>query len=68
MALVQTNIVRFALADERLGVAEFVAGLRARGVLLGGQGGRLIRAVTHYGIGAADVARAVAAARDVLSN
>lgn len=61
--LVQTNIVRFELADSALGVADLIGRLRERGVLVGGMGGRTIRAVTHYGIGADDIARALQAAR-----
>ncbi|NTU81182.1 MAG: low-specificity L-threonine aldolase [Chloroflexales bacterium] len=60
----QTNIVRFELVAEHLAPADFLAGLRARGVLIGGLGGRTLRAVTHYGISAGDVARAVVAARE----
>ncbi|HMQ30845.1 MAG TPA: low-specificity L-threonine aldolase [Chloroflexaceae bacterium] len=66
MARVQTDIVRFELTAEGLTPAEFLAGLRERGVLMGAVGARTLRAVTHYGIGAADVERAVAAARAVL--
>lgn len=64
---VQTDIVRFGLAETSLSVADFLAGMRERGVLMGGTGGRYIRAVTHYGIEPADIDRAVAAAREVLT-
>jgi len=62
----QTNIVRFELDDGRLSPAELIGRLRARGVLVGGMGGQTIRAVTHYGIGAADIDRAVQAIREAL--
>lgn len=67
LARVQSDIVRFELVADRLGPADFLAAMRERGVLLGGMGGRVLRAVTHYGIGAGDVALAVAAARDALA-
>jgi threonine aldolase len=66
LALVQSDIVRFELASEQLSVNDFLAGLRARGVLMGGMGGATVRAVTHYGLDADAVQRAVAAAREVL--
>jgi threonine aldolase len=64
---VQTDIVRFELVAGHVAPEAFLAGLRARGVLIGGMGGRMLRAVTHYGVSAADVAQAVAAAREVLA-
>jgi threonine aldolase len=66
MARVQTDIVRFELAPGGPEPAAFLAALRERGVLMGAVGGRAIRAVTHYGIGADDVQAAVAAARAAL--
>jgi threonine aldolase len=63
---VQTDIVRFELVNEDLTPAGFLAALRERGVLMGGIGGRYLRAVTHYGISSADVAAALAASNDVL--
>jgi threonine aldolase len=66
LARVQTDIVRFELVAEGLAPADFLAALRARGVLMGAMGGRYLRAVTHYGISADDVRAAVAAAREVL--
>ncbi len=68
MARVQTDIVRFELVSEALTPAGFLAGLRERGVLMGGMGGRILRAVTHYGIGAAEIDRAISAAREVLAS
>lgn len=64
---VQTDIVRFEMLVEDLSPADFLAALRARGVLMGGMGGRTLRAVTHYGISADDVRAAVAAVREVLA-
>jgi threonine aldolase len=65
-ATVETNIVIFALAPGAPEPGDFVAALTARDVRLGAIGGRRFRAVTHYGIGAEDVDRAIAAARAVL--
>jgi len=61
---VQTNIVRFELT--RLSACDFLAGCRERGVL-GGGSGRAVRFVTHFGVEAADVQRALSACADVLS-
>jgi threonine aldolase len=65
-ATVETNIVIFALAPGAPEPGDFVAALAARGVRLGAIGGRRFRAVTHYGIEAADIDRAIAAAQAVL--
>lgn len=46
----------------------FLAALRERGVLMGSMGGRRVRAVTHYGISAADVHVAIGAVRGVLAS
>jgi threonine aldolase len=67
MARVQTNIVRFEITDARLGVADLLAGLRERGVLMGGLGGNMVRAVTHYGIERGDIDRAVQAMRETIA-
>ncbi|HEY4026775.1 MAG TPA: threonine aldolase, partial [Candidatus Dormibacteraeota bacterium] len=64
LSRVQTNIVRFDLTG--MSAQEFVSACRARGVL-GGGGGSSIRFVTHFGIEAADVQRALAVCSDVLS-
>jgi threonine aldolase len=64
---VQSNIVRFELSDGPLGVADLLADLRGRGVLIGGLGGNMMRAVTHYGIGADDIDRAVQVMREALA-
>jgi threonine aldolase len=65
-ARVATNIVIFQLGPDAISAGDFVAGLSSRGVEMGAIGGRGIRAVTHYGIDAADVDRALAAAEAVL--
>jgi threonine aldolase len=67
LSLVQTNIVRFELSAPHLSVDDLLARLRERGVLMGGMGGQTIRAVTHYGISAADVSLAVQALREALA-
>ncbi len=66
-ARVQTNIVIFELAPDAPSPAEFAAGLAARGVKLNPIGGRRLRAVTHYGLDADDIDRAIKAASYQLS-
>lgn len=61
---VQTNIVRFDVPE--MGAREFAAACRARGVL-GGASSAGVRFVTHYGIEAADVQRALSVCSEVLS-
>jgi threonine aldolase len=65
-ARVATNIVIFQLTPEAISPADLVAGLAPSGVKMGAIGGRGIRAVTHYGIEAADVDRTIAAVEAVL--
>jgi threonine aldolase len=62
---VQTNMVMLQLEEGRMSAAEFLAALREAGVLMIGSGAN-IRAVTHYGITAADVREAAAAVRKVI--
>ena len=64
LARVQTNIVRFEVTGTS--APEFVSECRARGVL-GGGSGRGVRFVTHFGIEAADVQRALAVCAQVLA-
>lgn len=63
---VPTNLVIFEMAPEGPEPANFVAGLATHGVRLSAIGGRRFRAVTHYGIDAADIDRALNAAAAVL--
>jgi threonine aldolase len=60
---VQTDIVILSVDTERTTASQLVEALRARGVLMGAIGPSKIRAVTHYGIDAADVDAAIAAVR-----
>ena len=64
---VQTNIVIFGLDPGPLTPADVVAGLAARGVKIGAIGGRRLRAVTHYGLEAADIDVALETMRQVLA-
>ena len=64
-AQVRTNIVIFDLVAERPTPVEFAARLGADGVKVLALGGR-IRLVTHHGIDAADIDRALAAIRRVM--
>jgi len=63
---VQTNIVRFEVTA--ITSREFVAGCRDRGVLGGASGRSGVRFVTHFGIEASDIQRALEACSEVLSN
>jgi threonine aldolase len=65
LATVQTNMVRFSTRPCGLEAPEFVARLRARGVLAGARDRWTIRLVTHRHITAADVERAAAAVQAV---
>lgn len=67
LSRVQTNIVRFELANKQLPVSSFVAKLRTHGVLMGGMGGTSIRAVTHYGIERDAIEHALDAVEKVLA-
>ncbi|MEY9887129.1 threonine aldolase [Catenulispora sp. MAP5-51] len=62
----QTNIVMFDVLDERLTQAAFVAAAHARGVAVMELGGR-VRAVTHAGVDAEQIDRAVEAFAAVLA-
>jgi threonine aldolase len=65
LAQVQSDIVIFELVERD--PDQFVAALHEHGVLMGTMGGRRIRAVTHYGISAADVQTALQVAKQVLA-
>lgn len=58
---VQTNMVFFELADRYVG--HFAPFMAARNIIIG-DGPYPIRAVTHYGIEAADIARVLAAVKE----
>jgi threonine aldolase len=61
---VQTNIVRFEVTA--MGAREFADACRSRGVL-GGASSAGVRFVTHYGIEAEDIQRALSVCSEVLS-
>jgi len=63
----ETNIVFWRLADPGSSVPAFLAALRRRGVRVSELGAGRLRAVTHYGIGQADVEIAVAAVREAVA-
>lgn len=63
---VQSDIVLFSLRSERWTAESFAGALAERGVLIGGMGGGLLRAVTHYGIDAGQVEEALETVRAVL--
>jgi threonine aldolase len=65
-AKVVTNIVIFDIAATGLEVREFSARLKARGVLMNGIGGTLVRAVTHYDADREACSRAIAVVREVV--
>jgi len=57
-AKIQTNIVIFDIARTGLAPAEFLARLKADGILAGSVGGTRIRLVTHYDVSRQDCVRA----------
>lgn len=65
-ATVMTNIVIFEVSNPEVTPAQVSARLREEGVRINAIEGRKMRAVTHYGIGRADVERAIAALRKVM--
>lgn len=62
---VQTNIVYFRLT--RMSAREFVSECSARGVRGGAVAGDRVRFVTHYGVEAGDVQRAIEVSAEVLA-
>lgn len=66
-AKVATNIVIFDIAGTGIAAADFSARLKAKGVLMNGIGGTLVRAVTHYDAGREACEGAVRAVREVLA-
>jgi threonine aldolase len=59
----RTNMVFFEVADGAAPAARWEAALRKRDVLISPRNATVFRAVTHYGIEAADIERAIDAAR-----
>jgi threonine aldolase len=55
---VQTNLVWFVVEPELGPAKDVLAKLKARGVLVGGGDGRVLRACTHLDVSAADAERA----------
>ena len=66
LATVETDIVIFEVAPQRMPAAALVEALRSRGVQVSAIGPSRIRAVTHYGIVAADVDAAAQAIREAM--
>lgn len=63
---VQTNIVYFDVAGQSPSAERFAAILGARGVRVLGTGPNRLRAVTHYGISAADIDQALSVFADAI--
>jgi len=63
---VQTDIVIFQVTSERISAAQLVAALRERDIRMSAFGPTQIRAVTHYGIQAADIETTVAAMKEII--
>jgi len=64
---VQTNIVFFDFASDRMTAQQFVDKLRDQGVLMLALGPGRLRAVTHYGIERADIVQALQVMRQVMA-
>jgi threonine aldolase len=62
---VVTNFVVFGLDRDP---AAFIDALRRRGVLMGPFGADTVRAVTHYGVGSAEIAATIEAVRGALAD
>lgn len=67
LGMPETNILFFDVAGTGRSAAEIVAACKARGVETGAFAPTVIRAVTHIGVSAADIATAVAVMREVLA-
>jgi len=68
LTAVQTNIIYFSLADERLAAGVLVTRLAGLGVKLLQVGPNRLRAVTHYGINADDIRLTLAALNEVMTS
>ncbi len=64
---VQTNIVFFDFASDRMTAQQFVDKLRDQGILMLALGPGRLRAVTHYGIERADIVQALQVMRQVMA-
>jgi threonine aldolase len=63
---VRTDIVIFEVTSDRLSASQLVKALLERGIQMSAIGPARIRAVTHYGIEAADIETTLAAMSDIL--
>jgi threonine aldolase len=66
LTTVQTDIVRFSVTRAGLSAPELSRRLLAEGVLINAADARSLRAVTHYGIVAADIARTLGVMSSVM--
>jgi threonine aldolase len=65
---VQTDIVIFEVTSDLLSASQLVQALLERGIQMSAIGPTQIRAVTHYGIEAADIETTLAAMSDILEH
>jgi threonine aldolase len=63
---VQTDIVYFDVVSEQISAVQLVKTLAERDILMLSVGPGRIRAVTHYGIGAADIEKTILAVREIM--
>jgi threonine aldolase len=63
---VKTDIVIFQVTSDRLSAAQMIQALLERGIQMSAIGPTQIRAVTHYGIEAADIDRTLGAMSEIL--
>ncbi|MGQ9732425.1 MAG: low-specificity L-threonine aldolase [Candidatus Zipacnadales bacterium] len=63
---IQTNIIRFEIAQEVMEGARLAALLRERGILVDARGGQKFRLVTHNDVSAKDAATVAAAFAEIL--
>lgn len=67
-SVVETNIVFFRVSDPRFSLPLFIQAAGARGLNIAELGHRRIRAVTHVGIGASEIDRALQIIRSLLQS
>jgi threonine aldolase len=65
---VQTDIVYFDVVSERVSATQLVAALSKHPILMLSLGPGRIRAVTHYGIEAADIEETIVAIREIMEH